>query len=287
MSGSLLRQGLAALGFGSAGGPPGGSVTILRDAGQTAELLERYLAELDRWNQRFGFVKATPDELVVKHVLDSIAGAATVAGLCAVAAAGDVGLAAVEPCSAPGAPGGVEPLGAAASRGAGRGSARPRGGVEPRPRGGVLDVGSGAGFPGIPLAIALPGIRFTLLERSGRKCAFLENCRALLDLANVAVLPADLSAATGAYDVITFRAVAPLDRFLADLARSKVAWRSIAAYKGRRDRIDAELTALGPAARGAEVVRLAVPFVDEERHLVVLRNRRCGAQASSGLSVQP
>jgi 16S rRNA (guanine527-N7)-methyltransferase len=103
----------------------------------------------------------------------------------------------------------------------------------------------------------------------------------LLGLANVTVLPADLSAATGVYDVITFRAVAPLDRFLADLARSKVAWRSIAAYKGRRDRIDAELTALGPAARGAEVVRLAVPFVDEERHLVMLRNRRCGAPAGS------
>jgi 16S rRNA (guanine527-N7)-methyltransferase len=235
VSGSLLQQGLAALGFGSAGGQPGGRAVELRDAGETTDLLERYLAELDRWNARFGFVKATPDELVVKHVLDSIAGAATVAGLCAEAAAG-----------------------------------------------GVLDVGSGAGFPGIPLAIALPGVRFTLLERSGRKCAFLENCRALLGLANVTVQPADLSAATGVYDVITFRAVAPLDRFLADLARSKVAWRSIAAYKGRRDRIDAELTALGPAARGAEVVRLAVPFVDEERHLVVLRSRRCGAPAGSG-----
>jgi 16S rRNA (guanine527-N7)-methyltransferase len=264
VTGSPLRRGLEELGLRSPA---------------AADLLERYLAELDRWNARFGFVKATPDELVVKHVLDSIAGAATVAGLCAEAAAGGAGWVAVGSSSMPGAPGGVEPLGAAASRGAGRGSARPRGGV--------LDVGSGAGFPGIPLAIALPGIRFTLLERSGRKCAFLENCRALLGLANVTVLPADLSAAAGAYDVITFRAVAPLGRFLADLVRSKVVWRSIAAYKGRRDRIDAELAALGPAARGAEVVRIAVPFVDEERHLVVLRNRRCGAPAGSGLSVQP
>ena len=208
MSESQLRQGLDELGISAPG---------------AADLLERFLAELDRWNARFGFVKATPDELVVKHVLDSIAGAATVAGLCAEAAAG-----------------------------------------------GVLDVGSGAGFPGIPLAIALPEVRFNLLERSGKKCAFLENCRALLGLANVTVQQEDLSAASGSFDVVTFRAVAPLDRFLADLARSKVAWRSIAAYKGRRDRIDAELTALGPAARGADVVRLAVPFVDEERHLVVL-----------------
>ncbi|OHD73062.1 MAG: hypothetical protein A2177_11320 [Spirochaetes bacterium RBG_13_68_11] len=251
VSGSLLQPGLAALGFGSAGGPPGGRAAGLREAGETADLLERYLAELDRWNAAYGFVKATADELVTRHVLDSIAGAATVAALCARSGPG------AAPIAAPG-------------------------GVEPRPRGGVLDVGSGAGFPGIPLAVALPGVRFTLLERSGRKCAFLENCRALLGLANVTVLPADLSAATGVYDVITFRAVAPLDRFLDDLARSKVAWRSIAAYKGRRDRIDEELAALGPAAVSAEVVRLAVPFVDEERHLVVLRSRRRGAPAGSG-----
>ena len=55
----------------------------LRGLDEVADLLERYLAELDRWNARFGFVKATADELVAKHALDSIAGAATVADLCA------------------------------------------------------------------------------------------------------------------------------------------------------------------------------------------------------------
>jgi 16S rRNA (guanine527-N7)-methyltransferase len=223
----MLRRGLAALGFGGASGPVGG-----RGADEAVDLLEHYLAELDRWNTRFGFVKATADELVAKHALDSIAGAATVARMCA--------------------------------------------------EDGVLDVGSGAGFPGIPLAIALPDVRFTLLERSGKKCAFLENCRALLGLGNVGVLQADLSAASGGFDVVTFRAVAPLDRFLADLARSKVAWRSVAAYKGRRDRIDEELAALDPAMRDAEVVRLEVPFMDEERHLVVLRNRKNGAATGAG-----
>jgi 16S rRNA (guanine527-N7)-methyltransferase len=128
----------------------------------------------------------------------------------------------------------------------------------------------GPGFPGIPLAIALPDIGFTLLERSAKKCAFLENCRALLGLANVRVLQADLASTSGGFDVVTFRAVAPLDRFLADLARSRIAWRWVASYKGRRDRIDAELSALGPAARGAEVLPLPVPFMDEERHLVVI-----------------
>ncbi len=213
MSGELLRRGLDALGI-----RPG-----------AADLLERYLAELDRWNVKYGFVKATAEELVTKHALDSIAGAPVLARLCG----GEAGS--------------------------------------------VLDVGSGAGFPGIPLAIALPGINFTLLERSAKKCAFLENCRALLGLANVRVRQADLASASGGveppgggFDVVTFRAVAPLDRFLADLARSRIAWRWVAAYKGRRDRIDAELSALGPAGRGAQVLPLPVPFVDEERHLVVI-----------------
>ena len=205
MSSGTLRQGLAALGFGSA-----------------AELLEHFLAELERWNARFGFVKATADELVAKHVLDSIAAAPVIAGLCT--------------------------------------------------GGGVLDVGSGAGFPGIPLAIALPGVRFSLLERSAKKCAFLENSRALLGLGNVRVLQADLAAASGRFDVVTFRAVAPLERFFRELSRSAVAWGAVAAYKGRRDRVDAELEAIGAAARGAEVVRLEVPFMEEERHLVVVRN---------------
>ena len=79
-----------------------------------------------------------------------------------------------------------------------------------------------------------------------------------------------MAGAAGRFDVVTFRAVAPLDRFLADLARSGIQWRWVASYKGRRDRIDAELAALGSAARGAEVLRLPVPFGDEERHLVLI-----------------
>jgi 16S rRNA (guanine527-N7)-methyltransferase len=201
----LLREGLERLGLG---------------AEPAAGLLARYLAELSRWNARYGFVKADSRELVVKHALDSVAAARQVARL------------------------------------AGSGT--------------VLDVGSGAGFPGIPLAIVLPEVRFVLLERSSRKAAFLGNCRALLGLRQVRVVAADLSAATGEFDVVTFRAVAPLVRIIADLDRSAVAWKWLAAYKGRADRVREELAALGPRAPGAEVIPLAVPFLDEERHLVVL-----------------
>jgi len=258
VSSAMLREGLEELGFGAAGGPAGGrDGSGLGGLDAVADLLERYLAELDRWNARFGFVKATGDELVAKHALDSIAGAATVAGLCAGGAARGVGGEAAGEGTVPGEPGGV------------------------------LDVGSGAGFPGIPLAIALPEVRFNLLERSGKKCAFLENCRALLGLANVTVQQEDLSAASGSFDVVTFRAVAPLDRFLADLARSKVAWRSVAAYKGRRDRIEEELAALGPAAPHAEIVRLEVPFVHEKRHLVVLQSAERRRRPERRIPAQP
>ena len=49
----------------------------------------------------------------------------------------------------------------------------------------ILDVGSGAGFPGIPLAIALPGLSFTLLERMERRAVFLKTCVVLLGLSHI------------------------------------------------------------------------------------------------------
>ena len=78
---------------------------------------------------------------------------------------------------------------------------------------GVLDVGSGAGLPGIPLAIALPDISFTLLERSAKKVSFLRTCKALLGLERARVIQGDLASASASlFDVVTFRAVAPLSR---------------------------------------------------------------------------
>jgi 16S rRNA (guanine527-N7)-methyltransferase len=53
----------------------------------------------------------------------------------------------------------------------------------------VIDIGSGGGLPAIPLALALPTVRFTLLEANARKCAFLEHAAGTLQLGNVRVLP--------------------------------------------------------------------------------------------------
>ncbi len=52
----------------------------------------------------------------------------------------------------------------------------------------ILDFGSGAGYPGIPLAVYLPGARMTLLEASVKKCAFLSRAKAMLRLSNVDVV---------------------------------------------------------------------------------------------------
>lgn len=79
----------------------------------------------------------------------------------------------------------------------------------------AIDVGSGAGFPGLPLALAKPGMQFTLLDASSRKCAFLRAAVAALALQNVDVVNArsEAAASTGlrdAFDVALARAVGPL-----------------------------------------------------------------------------
>ena len=75
----------------------------------------------------------------------------------------------------------------------------------------LADVGAGAGLPGIPIAIARPGIPVVLIERSTRKCAFLRHAAVELDLSNVDVEACDARgyAAPEAFDTVTVRAVAP------------------------------------------------------------------------------
>lgn len=76
----------------------------------------------------------------------------------------------------------------------------------------LVDVGSGAGLPGVVLAILLPEVSVTLLDRMGRRAAFLRECVADLHLPNAVVVQAQASEAAGRIcaDVATARAVAPL-----------------------------------------------------------------------------
>jgi 16S rRNA (guanine527-N7)-methyltransferase len=92
----------------------------------------------------------------------------------------------------------------------------------PRPSA-LIDLGSGAGLPGIVLALLLPDVQVTLLERMERRSLFLDECIQELGLRNAQVYRATAEEVAGklAADVVTARAVAPLDR-LAGLAAGLV-----------------------------------------------------------------
>ena len=134
----------------------------------------------------------------------------------------------------------------------------------------VADVGSGAGFPGIPLAIAAPEVHFALIESTGKKCRFLEHVRDALGLVNVEIVQARAEAwkPEVRYDTVLARAVGPL----ADLVRFAgllVAGDGrLLAMKGRfpEDELSRKLGGWKVAA----VHKLAVPGLAEERHLVEL-----------------
>jgi 16S rRNA (guanine527-N7)-methyltransferase len=121
----------------------------------------------------------------------------------------------------------------------------------------VVDIGSGAGLPGIVLAMVRPELSVTLLEPMERRCRFLSECVNALGLANASVLRGRAEDVTLRADVATARAVAPLDR-LAELAVSVVRPGGLVlAIKGQT--AAGELRKARPVlrrigARGAEVV---------------------------------
>jgi len=125
-------------------------------------------------------------------------------------------------------------------------------------RGTLVDLGSGAGLPGLVLAMVLPDMAVTLLEPMERRCRFLTECVTELGLANVSVLRGRAEDVTIRADVVTARAVAPLPR-LAELAMGVVRpGGMILAIKGRT--AAEELKSAGSVlrrigARDARVVR--------------------------------
>lgn len=127
----------------------------------------------------------------------------------------------------------------------------------------VADFGSGAGLPAIPLAIALPKLTFTLIERSEKRRAFLSAVVPHVGLQNARVIE---RAGIERFDLVTARAVAPLPELAAAIAGERLAPRLLV-YAGTRAAIDAALRALPfPAA----VQRVQVPGLAAERHLVTV-----------------
>ncbi len=118
----------------------------------------------------------------------------------------------------------------------------------------IVDAGSGAGFPGIPLAITLPDRKFVLLESTQKKARFIESAVAVLGLKNVEVYPvrAEDWLKDNRAGVVTARAVAPLSRAMPLFAAAMRKGARVFLYKGPD--VDAEIEELPPKDRNRVVV---------------------------------
>lgn len=135
----------------------------------------------------------------------------------------------------------------------------------------VIDVGTGAGFPGLPLAIADPHRHFTLLDSNGKKVRFVGHAARMLELDNVQTVHARAEAhrPSMVYDTVVTRAFAPLPDLLEKVAGLCGPKTLVLAMKGRRQ--SAEREGL-PAGWRIEADRdLSIPGLTEARHVVALR----------------
>jgi 16S rRNA (guanine527-N7)-methyltransferase len=145
----------------------------------------------------------------------------------------------------------------------------------------IADLGTGAGFPGLPLAIARPELRFTLIDATAKKVRFVAHAARALGLGNVEAVQARAESMQPAapFDTVTARAVAPLGT-LAALARplSRPGTRLVA-LKGKRP--TAELAAIPDDWELKGVREVAVPTLGAERCLVTLIARPASARGAS------
>ena len=198
--------------------------------GEIISLLAAYIAEIMTHNPVLSLVGTNdPKELVIRHILDSLAPLGIISRKCNL------------------------------SR--------------------IADVGSGAGLPGIPLAIMLPDSEFTLIERKGRRSGFLRNTLAALvnknhSLSNVSVEEQEMEKVKShRFSMVTFRAFKPLEpKILKKLFRLCAEGGVLAAYKGRRGKIEAEMAELELSSQTItwELIPCPVPMLDEERHLLLI-----------------
>lgn len=200
-----LAEGLAAL-------------PLALDTRATHRLLD-YLQLLAKWNTAFNLTAIRdPEEMVTRHLLDSLAILPWLQG----------------------------------------------------PR--VLDVGSGAGLPGIPLAIARPDLAFTLLDANAKKTRFITQAVGELGLKNVEVVQnrAENYRPSATFDTLVSRAFASIADMLAATRHLCAPHGRFLAMKGVYP--EEELAAV-PAEMATETVALRVPGLAAARHLVILTPR--------------
>ncbi len=226
----LLSKGLKQLGF--------------ETSGKLFDDIQAFLAELELWNPNLGLVEAGSEDLIVKHVLDSLAAYPVFAHY-----AQDLS--------------------------------------DDQP---YLDVGSGAGFPALLLLLAqraLTGscVAAVLVDKQQRRCQFLSNAIARLGLSSRVKVSQELVEKLDRhhFGLLTARAFKPLDQeCLAVLNDSLHPSGTMILFKGRREKVrqeclDAKLGVPNnlddlqkyPAV-GCAIMPLKVPFLNEERHLLII-----------------
>jgi len=133
----------------------------------------------------------------------------------------------------------------------------------------LADAGSGAGLPGIPLALARPQWHVALIESNQKKTAFLRQATIELGMKNIEVHEGRVEAWRPAslFSLVISRAFAELAEFVASCRHLVAPAGTLAAMKGKRP--DAELDRLPPGVRCKSVIRLMTPQLDAERHLVL------------------
>ncbi len=199
---------------------------LLDNAGITVpenqkQQLVGYVELLHKWNKAYNLTSVRdPEEMLVRHILDSIV-------------------------------------------------------VEPHLQGTrFIDVGTGPGLPGIPLAIVRPDAHFTLLDSLGKRVRFLRQVQHELGLENIAPVQSRVEAfpAEPGFDGVISRAFASLTDMVNWCHHLPAEKGRFYALKGLRP--DDEIAALPEAFSLEEVIRLQVPALDGERHLVIIKPNR-------------
>ena len=137
----------------------------------------------------------------------------------------------------------------------------------------IIDVGSGAGFPGIPISIFLPNISFSLLDSNGKKIRFLTEIKSQLNLENVTIVNdrVEKHAPSSPYDMVVCRAFSSLEKIVLNCSRLIVPNGSVLAMKAAISQ--QELTAAREVSRGLKIHKLEIPNLKLPRHLVEIRPR--------------
>jgi 16S rRNA (guanine527-N7)-methyltransferase len=181
-------------------------------------LLELYISEIELWNSKLKLVSSKGEQLIIRHILDSLSSFTELQKYRFKTAA---------------------------------------------------DVGSGAGFPGIPLSLFFPDVEFYLIERSGRRVGFLRNVISLMNLGErVKIIESGLDDVSDRYDLVLFRAFRNIIDFYDDLKKITSSGGIMFAYKGKMENIQSELDHLGDKIK-VEISSVTVPFLEEERNFCI------------------